>query len=124
MRPGIQERNTNLKKKKDMECLNKVQLRGYVGNVSKTAVGDTQCVRFSVATNYAYKGKGGEPVVETTWHSCVAWANNENVDVAAIAKGAKVELSGRLRQQRYVDANGNDRSFVDIYVGKLTAIEE
>ena len=50
-----------------MEQINKIELRGNVGNVKLQTVGNNENIRFSVATNYAYKDKEGRPVIETTW---------------------------------------------------------
>ena len=56
-----------------MEQINKIELRGNVGNVKLQTVGNNENIRFSVATNYAYKDKEGRPVIETTWHNVTAW---------------------------------------------------
>ena len=42
-----------------MEQINKIELRGNVGNVKLQTVGNNENIRFSVATNYAYKDKEG-----------------------------------------------------------------
>ncbi len=52
-----------------MEQLNRIEIRGNVGNVSINTVGDTRVAHFSVATNYAYKTQNGEPVIDTTCYS-------------------------------------------------------
>lgn len=52
-----------------MEQLNRLEIRGNVGNVNILKVGETRVAHFSVATNFAYKGRNGEPVIETTWHN-------------------------------------------------------
>lgn len=49
-----------------MEQLNRIELKGNVGNVKVQTVGDNEVARFSVATNYVFKGKDGQPVIETT----------------------------------------------------------
>ncbi len=49
-----------------MEQINRIELRGNVGNVKLQNVGNSEVIRFSLATNYAFKGKDGNPVIETT----------------------------------------------------------
>ena len=49
-----------------MEQLNRIELRGNVGNVRVSDVGGSKVARFSLATNFIYKGKDNEGVVETT----------------------------------------------------------
>ncbi len=49
-----------------MEQLNRIEIRGNVGNVNILKVGESRVAHFSVATNYAYKDRNGEAVIETT----------------------------------------------------------
>lgn len=49
-----------------MEQLNKVELRGNVGSYKLQTVGEKQVIRFTLATNYAYKDKTGAAQIETT----------------------------------------------------------
>ena len=42
-----------------MEQINRIELRGNVGNVKLQNVGNSEVIRFSLATNYAFKGKDG-----------------------------------------------------------------
>ena len=55
----------------ELECINRVELRGIVGTSKVTCIGDKKAVRFSLATNYAYRDREGYPVIETT-----CYANN------------------------------------------------
>ena len=53
------------------QYINRVELQGIVGTSKVISIGDKKVVRFSLATNYAYKDKEGYPVIETT-----CYANN------------------------------------------------
>lgn len=55
----------------ELECINRVELRGIVGTSRVTEVGDRNIINFSLATNYAYRDREGYPVIETT-----CYANN------------------------------------------------
>ena len=46
-----------------MEQLNRIELRGIVGTVRVQAVGDTHVAKISLATDYIYKGRNGDPVI-------------------------------------------------------------
>lgn len=48
------------------QYINRVELQGIVGTSKVISIGDKKVVRFSLATNYAYKDKEGYPVIETT----------------------------------------------------------
>lgn len=82
--------------------LNSVELIGIVGATQKTQAGDKASVRLQVATNFAYRDRDGCAVIETTWSDCVA--NEENhisaEDIAAVSKGDKVHIRGRMRTRR------------------------
>lgn len=52
-----------------MEQLNRIEIRGNVGAVRLQVVGNSRVAKISVATNYVYKGRDGEPVIETTCYS-------------------------------------------------------
>ena len=99
-----------------MESFNKVELCGIVGNVRTQKVMNNTVARFSVATTYCSMNKKGEACIETTWHSVVAW-DNESIPVClldALEKGTPVFVSGRLRNNRYMDASGIERTMVEI----------
>lgn len=104
-----------------MEMLNKVQLKGFVGNVRTYPIGNTSAVRFSVATDYSFVSRDGTPVIETTWHNCIAFSDTIS-DAGKLKKADNVDLSGRIRVQRYTDANGNDKTAYEIVVNYLKII--
>ena len=98
-----------------MEQLNKIELKGNVGNNKVQIVGDNQVARFSVATNYVFKGKDGNAVIETTWHSVTAWGGRGMPDdLNKITKGTPVYVTGRLRQQRFTGQDGVERTIYEV----------
>ena len=97
-----------------MEQLNSVTLRGIIGNARIQNIGDTQMARFSIATDHIFKNRSGEAVCETTWHQVTAFKNDKMPDFSTLVKGAGVEVKGRLRNVRYMDANGVERTFTEI----------
>ncbi|MBQ5482416.1 MAG: single-stranded DNA-binding protein [Bacteroidales bacterium] len=84
-----------------------------------TSVGDSQVARFSVATNEAFRGKNGDLREETTWHNITAWAGRNIMDFKDIRKGCFVSVVGRLRNNKYVGNDGNERYVVEVVAGKL-----
>lgn len=99
-----------------MEQLNKVELKGVVGNAWTSPIGDTNITRFSVATTYAYKDKGGNNILETTWHQCTSF----DPKAAELKRGDSVSVMGRIRNNRYTDSEGSERTSCEILVNKLT----
>lgn len=113
-----------LNKDKKMEQINKIELRGNIGNLKIQDVGDKQVARFSLATNYIYKGRDGNPVIETTWHNVVAWSGRNIADFALLSKGAPVSVTGRLRAREYLDSEGNQKQILEIVANKMEIVEE
>ena len=107
-----------------MEMLNQVHVRGIVGNARIQKIGDTEMVRFSVATDHAYTNRNGEKVVEVTWFNCSAFKSDRMPDFSTVVKGAGVEVKGRLRNYRYTDANGVERMMMEVLVSELTVLGE
>lgn len=107
-----------------MQFLNKIELRGICGNSSIQKVADTRLCRFSVVTELAYKGNDGTNIIESTWFNVTAWEGKDISDLDAINRGAIVHVIGRLKCNRYVDANGNDRVQYEIVARKLEVMKE
>ena len=104
--------------------LNQVHVRGIVGNARIQKIGDTDMVRFSVATDHAYTNRNGEKVVEVTWFNCSAFKSDRMPDFSTVVKGAGAEVKGRLRNYRYTDANGVERMMMEVLVSELTVLGE
>jgi len=107
-----------------MEQLNRVELRGNVGFVRVQNVNDKRVVHLSIATNYVYKGRSGEPVIETTWHNVTAWESKGMPDFSHIEKGSKIHVIGRIRCQRYTDNDGIERVIYDVAANQMNLIED
>lgn len=107
-----------------MQFLNKIEIQGIVGNSSIQKVADTRLCRFSVVTELAYKGNDGTSIIESTWLSCQVFEGPGICNLDAITRGAIVHVTGRLKCNRYVDANGNDRVQYEIIARKLEVVKE
>ncbi len=107
-----------------MEQLNKIELKGNVGFVRILNVEGKHVIKLSVATNYVYKGRTGEPVIETTWHNVSAWESKGMPDFTKIEKGTKIHVIGRLRNQRYTDSEGQERYSTEVSAYQMEIIED
>lgn len=106
-----------------MEQLNRIELRGNVGNIRISEVGESRVARFSVATNFIYKGKDNEGVVETTWHNVVAWSGKGMPDFTAITKGAPVYVTGRIRTSRFTGSDGTEKTVYEVVASKIEVLD-
>ena len=102
-----------------MEQLNRIELRGIVGSVYVKDFGNAKVANFSVATNYCFKSKDGTPVIETTWHRVVAWEGENIKNLQQLQKGTNVHVIGRIRSQRYIAADGSERTVFEIIASKM-----
>lgn len=106
-----------------MEQINKIELRGNVGNIKIQKVGDNEVARISLATNYVYKGKDGTPVIETTWHTISAWNGKGMPDFSKIRKGALLHVFGRMRSQKFESSDGTEKQFYEVLANRLNIVE-
>ena len=97
-----------------MEQINKIELRGIVGNARVQVVGDKKVIRFSLATEYAYKDRNGEPVIDTTWHNVSAWEGKGMPDLDTITKGSAVHVIGRMRYSKYTGSDGTEKQSFEV----------
>lgn len=107
-----------------MEMLNQVHVRGIVGNARAQKIGDTEMCRFSVAVDHAYTNRSGEQVVEVTWFNCVAFQSDKMPDFSTVVKGTGIEVKGRLRNYRFTDASGAERTVMEVLAREVTVLGE
>ncbi|MBO8486419.1 MAG: single-stranded DNA-binding protein [Bacteroidetes bacterium] len=107
-----------------MEQLNRIELRGNVGNIRVSTVGTGQVARFSLATNFLYKNKDGEATVETTWHNIVAWSGKGMPEFEKIGKGSPVYVCGRLRSTKYTGNDGIERQGYEVIASRLSIVTQ
>lgn len=107
-----------------MEQLNRIELRGNVGNSRIQNVGGNQVAHFTIATNYAYKDKNGAAVIETTWHNVVAWANEKFPDLTKIDKGAKLYVCGRMQAHKFQGQDGQEHFTYEVLASRIVLIED
>ena len=104
--------------------LNKIEIKGYIGNVAHRDIQGTKMARFSVATEQAYTGKDGSPIVEVTWFNCTAWESERIKDIEKIQKGKIAHVIGRVRVNRYTDSSGAERSAWEVVVFNVEIVED
>ena len=105
-----------------MEQLNRVEIRGIIGSVYVKEFGNAIVANFSVATEHCYTAKDGCAVIETTWHRVVAWEGNPIKDLSQLKQGLGVHVIGRLRMQKYMGSDGNERRTYEILASKMEII--
>ena len=106
-----------------MEHLNRIELRGVIGTVRTQIISGNKMSKFSVATSRAYKDKDGVAQIDTTWHNVVAWESERIQDLDKLKTGGKAYVLGRLHTQKYVGADGVEKTYYEVVAAKVSVIE-
>lgn len=107
-----------------MDHINRVELQGNVGTIRVKEHNGKMVANFSVATELLYKSREGVPVSETTWHNVVAWSGKDIVDLNLITKGTPVNVTGRMRTNKYTSAEGVEKFITEVMASKLSIVKD
>jgi len=120
-----QRQNDAAERQPQTEYLNRVEMRGTVVSEPRFfRVGDLEVARFAVGTQRGYRDIGGQAVVQNDFFNCSAWSGQPDIaDFRDLKKGAFVALTGRLRNSRYTDRDGNDRYITEILCRGLEVLD-
>jgi single-strand DNA-binding protein len=109
-----------------MASLAKVTLIGNLGRDPETRYtpNGTMNVNFSIATNRRWTDQSGQQQERTTWFRVTGWGRMaETMDKlsqsGALAKGKQVYVSGDIELREYTDAQGQQRSTLDVTAHEL-----
>ena len=105
-----------------MEYINKIELRGRVGTAVINQVGDTEVCRFSIATDYAYKDRENNPVVDTTWFNVTAWEGRNVPNLREIVRGTIVQVFGRIRTYKFNLSDGSERNGWEVIARRISIL--
>lgn len=103
-----------------MAALNKVLLIGNLGADPevKTLPSGDKVATLRMATTETYKNKNGEKVEDTEWHRVEFWGGLAGIVEQYLKKGDSVYVEGRIRTEKYTDAQG-----VEKYSTKIRATQ-
>lgn len=100
--------------------LNKILLIGNAGRTPDIrAVGDTKVASFTLATTERYKGKDGNVREETEWHNIAVWGKLADVVEKYVDKGTQLYVEGRIKTEKYADAQGVEKYAVKVIASSL-----
>ena len=80
--------------------LNQITLIGNLGRDGEVKA-NGRLLDLRVATSNKYKGKNGEWIEDTEWHSVKLWTDYAKEMAARYVKGAKVVVSGSIAYEEY-----------------------
>lgn len=101
-----------------MASFNKIIIVGYLGRdpeirYLQDGTGTAVC-NLSVATTEKRKNKAGVLTEHTTWFRVTVWGRQAETAYEYLARGRQVYIEGRLRQEGYIDRDGNPRTSLEV----------
>jgi single-strand DNA-binding protein len=106
--------------------VNKVTLIGNLGKdpEKRTLPSGASYVRFSLATNEAYKDKDGEWKNLTEWHNIIMWRELADRAEKQLKKGSLVYIEGKLTTQSWQDQDGKTAYRTEINANTFRSLEK
>ena len=102
--------------------INKAVIVGTLGNDPeiKYAANGNAVVNVSVATNESWKDREtGQAQERTEWHRIVMFGKLGEIAQQYLKKGSQAYFEGRIRTNKWQDADGNDRYSTQIVVSEM-----
>lgn len=106
-----------------MEFINYVHIRGIVGRLNKTPMGNKTACRISVVTDRAFTDHTGNHLLENTWFNVIAFLESDSDALEKIKQEAWVDVEGRFRLQRFTKESGEEGVTYEIVSDKLMIID-
>lgn len=102
--------------------INQVTLIGRLGNDPKSFGNkDRSGAKFNLATNETF-GTGDDRRQKTDWHTIVCWGGLVKA-AQVLTKGSLVAVAGKLRSNKFTDADGNDRWSVEVHASSIEFLD-
>ena len=104
--------------------VNRVQLLGNLGKDPELREfeGGKKRARFSVATTEQFNFGSGSSKEDTQWRQVTAWGRLADEVVAALKKGSRVSLEGRLTHSSY-EKDGQKRFFTEVVMNSFHVVD-
>ena len=106
-----------------MEFLNSIEITGVVGRVNTQNVSDHKVANFSVVTEESFRDVSGCTIIETTWFNVVAWQDDKMPDLDTLERCSRVNVKGRLRLKRYINADGEPRTMNEVVASSVRVVQ-
>ena len=97
--------------------INKVILLGRLGKdpIIRKLDGNRIVANFTLATNETYL-KDGQKMQSTEWHNLEMWDQQASVAEKYLKKGSLLYIEGKIRTDKYKDADGVEKQLRKIRV--------
>ena len=90
-----------------------------IGNVGgdpeiRTLPSGSKVANFSLATSESYTDRNGQRQTQTEWHRIEMWDGLAGIAEQYVRKGDPIFVEGKIRNEKWTDQNGVERSGVRI----------
>lgn len=101
--------------------VNKAILVGYLGADPELRYAQSggAILNMRLATSESWKGKDGERVEKTEWHTCVMFGTRAEGVSKHLHKGDRIYVEGRIQTRQWEDKQGAKRFSTEIVVNEL-----
>lgn len=103
-----------------MEGLNKIELRGYTGNVDIKAISNGLHITFSMCVPTVYNLENSQ-FIDTEWFNVQYWVDPKENPIV-LKKGDWVEVVGRIKTNKYVDVSNKVANIVLVIANKVKVL--
>lgn len=107
-----------------MAGVNKVILLGHLGADPevKHLEGDKVVANLGLATTESYTDKNGARIDQTEWHDLELWDGLAKIAEKYLKKGMQIYVEGKIKSDKWVDDQGQNRKKTKIRVINLTML--
>jgi single-strand DNA-binding protein len=107
-----------------VKSINKVYLKGRVGNDPKSSATSTGKIKcgFSVATDESWTDKDGTKKTVTDWSNVVVWGWLAEAVAQGVKKGDLVRVEGKLKTRSY-DQDGVKKWITEVVADDVDLIQ-
>lgn len=102
---------------------NHIVLAGYLARDAESRGGDesTPYVVLTLVTKNSWRDKDGEWKTHSEYHRCIAWGTRF-ADVAALKRGAHLQIEGELRSREY-EKDGSTQRISEIRASTILRLQ-
>ncbi|MDW7695418.1 single-stranded DNA-binding protein [Flammeovirgaceae bacterium SG7u.111] len=111
-----------------MAGVNKVILLGNLGQDPEVRYFEGEntnaVARITLATTESYKDREGKRVDSTEWHDVEMWGGLAKIAEQYLKKGDSVFIEGKIKTEKWVDKEGNNRRTTKIRATNMTMLSK
>lgn len=109
-----------------MASVNKAIVVGHLGKEPelKSLSEGNSVLNLSIATSETYIDKSGQKVESTEWHRVKAFGKTADNMARFLKKGSQVYVEGKLKTNKWTDANGIEKYSTEINVQNFQLLDK